>query len=308
MNARVSAILIVVTIGLIGVSFVFAWQNPSATPPNGNLPAPVNVSAAGQTKIGALNILSNVGIGTTSPAQRLDVAGNIRAYNGELISQLGAAPGNARFIGGNYGALIRNDGVNTNLFLTASGDQYGSWNSLRPLQVNNVTGDVYFANATTYITHANGNLTVGGGSGKINVGTIDPIYTISGEKFATYVSGMTGVKEETTGVVELRRKNENATRAEAVIDFKNAAKGSDAWLFWQTTDFGERWEKLVILLTSDSNGKVWYKKDPAKKLLTIYGENGGEVSYRLTAPRFDHAEWPNTSDDSSEGFKIEAKD
>lgn len=43
---------------------------------------------------------------------------------------------------GNYGFFIRNDGSNTYFLLTASGDTYGSWNSLRPMVIEDSTGMV----------------------------------------------------------------------------------------------------------------------------------------------------------------------
>lgn len=45
-----------------------------------------------------------------------------------------------RAIGGNYGFMIRNDGTNTYFLLTDSTDQYGTFNSLRPLYIDNATG------------------------------------------------------------------------------------------------------------------------------------------------------------------------
>ena len=36
----------------LGVSYALAWSGPSASPPNGNTPAPVNVGATTQTKSG----------------------------------------------------------------------------------------------------------------------------------------------------------------------------------------------------------------------------------------------------------------
>ncbi|WP_197904288.1 phage tail protein [Salmonella enterica] len=47
-----------------------------------------------------------------------------------------------RAIGGEYGALLRNDGSKTYLLLTDAGDQYGNWNALRPLMIDNATGEV----------------------------------------------------------------------------------------------------------------------------------------------------------------------
>jgi hypothetical protein len=40
----------------------------------------------------------------------------------------------------NYGALLRNDDVNTYLLFTKKGDELGTWNGLRPLYVNNSSG------------------------------------------------------------------------------------------------------------------------------------------------------------------------
>ena len=49
----------------------------------------------------------------------------------------------------------------------------------------------------------------------------------------------------------------------------------------------------MIILTPGFNGKVWYEKNPEKDTLTIYGTQAGEVSYRMTANRFDWKEWSN---------------
>ncbi len=184
----------------------------------------------------------------------------------------------------------------------------------------NAPKDTIVMNADGTI-NATSTVTVGGGSGKINVGTVDPIYTIGGARYATYMAGMTGVKEETTGVVQLRNFRLGEPPYEYiidsyVIDFSKAKKGSDAWLFWQTTDFGRDWGRLSVLLTPNFDGRVWYEKKPAEKKLVIYAALGSpltlpspslEVSYRLTAPRFDHAEWPNTVLADYQGFLIPEK-
>jgi hypothetical protein len=53
-------------------------------------------------------------------------------------------------------------------------------------------------------------------------------------------------------------------------------------------------------------GSVGYEKDAARGRLTLIERPAApssaatlEVSYRLTAPRFDAAQWPNASDDQS---------
>ncbi|ENY0872770.1 prophage tail fiber N-terminal domain-containing protein [Escherichia coli] len=47
-----------------------------------------------------------------------------------------------RMIGGEYGALWRNDGAKTHLLLTNQGDVYGGWNILRPFSIDNATGEL----------------------------------------------------------------------------------------------------------------------------------------------------------------------
>ena len=60
-----------------------------------------------------------------------------------IVTDIGQGSyGQFRAIGGNYGFIVRNDGTNTYFLLTASGDQYGTWNSLRPMSINNANGNV----------------------------------------------------------------------------------------------------------------------------------------------------------------------
>jgi len=127
---------------------------------------------------------------------------------------------------------------------------------------------------------------IGSGAGKLTVGLIDPLFNIQGNKYATFLPGMTGVKEETTGVVQL-------VNSEYIIDFDELEQGSDLWIFYRVTDFGTNWKKLTALLTAEGPGNVWYKKKSMENQLIIYSETAVSVSYRLTAPRFDWKKWPN---------------
>ena len=146
---------------------------------------------------------------------------------------------------------------------------------------------------------------IGNGNGKLTAATIDPVYDISGKKFATYTSGMTGVKEETTGNVNLKCQDNQCV---SIIDFRKQEKGSDLWLFYQITDFGKNWQNLVVLLTPQGNNRVWYELNPSNHQLLIYGAKKGGVSYRLTAPRFDHQKWSNLNPDKGiGGMKIETE-
>lgn len=59
--------------------------------------------------------------------------------DGEIVSKSGNG---FRIVQGDYGFFIRNDGSNTYFVLTNSGDSLGTWNSLRPLTINNASGAV----------------------------------------------------------------------------------------------------------------------------------------------------------------------
>ncbi len=98
----------------------FAWQEPSQSPPQGNVPAPINVSNTDQSKSGGLGLgggvgqtlqwLKNiggtfyiqnaagntsmvigqdgkVGVGTTTPTQILDAAGYVKGRSGLCMGE-----------------------------------------------------------------------------------------------------------------------------------------------------------------------------------------------------------------------------
>jgi hypothetical protein len=158
----------------------------------------------------------------------------------------------------------------------------------------------------------------GNGSGKIDVGTVDPIYTIGGRRYATYLPAMTGVKEETAGIIfmengkcKMENKKGECERYEYVLDLKEADEGSDLWLFAKTADLKDNFEKMAVLLSPGFDGRAWYEKDSEHLQLKIFAAPAPyslpstpsyEVSYRLTAPRFDAAEWSNISQSDSPGF------
>jgi len=141
-----------------------------------------------------------------------------------------------------------------------------------------------------------GTVTVGGGTGKINAGTVDPIYTINGQKYATFVAGMIGQKEEYSDTA-------NLIGGKAVLDFKNSKEGSNLWLFSKTTSLKDNFSQMSVLLTPAFDGNVWYEKDYQNMRVIIYGSQDGEVSFRLTAPRFDWMLWDNFADEEEfDGF------
>lgn len=97
-----------------------------------NKPTPAEIGAAASSHTHSYIPLS----GSTG------VTGTLRSNSEIQTTSLNAF----RAVGGNYGFFIRNDGANTWFLLTNSGNQYGSYNSLRPLSINNSTGVVTFGN------------------------------------------------------------------------------------------------------------------------------------------------------------------
>ena len=188
---------------------------------------------------------------------------------------------------------------------------------LAALMVNQTKGgDLFTASAsgTTKFTIANnGNvtidgsgtmLTVGGGTGKVNVGTVDPVYNIDGVKYATYMAGMVGIKEETTGKLTTDEYIPGVGYKHT-IDFKAEAQGSDLWLFSNATDIKNNIAKLVVLLSPSDNTRVWYDINESQYTISIYSTRPTNVSYRFTAPRFDYALWTNyNTDPGSTGFIV----
>ncbi len=178
-----------------------------------------------------------------------------------------------------------------------------------------VNNNLYFATTTTTTTatssvaalqiNGNGTLIVGGGTGKITVGTFDPVYTVDGVAYATYAAGMIGIKEETTGIADITTPitaPDGTNGYASVIDFDDEPVGSDLWLFAQTTHIRRTIDRLVVLLSAEDGHKVWYTIDRAERKVYLLSDKPTRVSYRMTAPRFDYEEWSNFNHDGVTGF------
>lgn len=91
-------------------------------------------------------------VGSAGSYFAVSAAGKVTAA-GELIT---TSANGLRHVQGSYGAFWRNDGTNFYLMLTASADQYGSYNALRPFYANVVTGAVVMGvSATSPLFNAN---------------------------------------------------------------------------------------------------------------------------------------------------------
>ncbi len=216
-----------------------------------------------------------VGIGTTTPAWNLNIADATR-------SQLTLSDGSVTQNPWSFRS------INGNLYIATSSPSTFATSTVAALTIN-----------------SNGTVLVGNGLGKLTIGTLDPVYTVNGTAYATYMAGMIGVKEETTGnaVIDTPLTAEDgSTGYVAVLDFDELEPGSDLWLFSQTTHIRKNIDKLVVLLTAENGGKVWYEIDKAERKVYLLADRPTRVSYRMTAPRFDSESWTNFNHDGVIGF------
>jgi hypothetical protein len=247
-------------------------------------------------------IHNNTTSGNTYPTMFLQTASDGASlkidnaiYLGDMSGAIGDMPSmttRTRIVGGSGGDSYFNTGGGVAIGTTNPGTY--------ELYVN---GDSYFANG---ITMNSGTLDLGandismtgniGNINKLTATTIDPIFEIEGNQYATYVSDHLGVATEETGVFTLER-GDNGLWIK-VINFNKEEKGTDLWLFSKTVDWGDDMEDLIVLLTKSFRGDIWYETNSENETLIIYAKPLEEkeslrVSYSLTAPRIDHDKWGN---------------
>ncbi len=273
----------------------------------------------GDWTISGSNIYSakpgNVGIGDTTPSEKLEVFVDDEQNQQSAIKGIATYSGEKGIWGVNnagYGVVGESDdNVGVQAF-TVGGT------ALQVVAESGTIADFQSDGGTQVIITNQGyvgikkinptvELEVDGDSiitGKLTVGTIDPIYVIAEERYATYGHSTIGVKEEVLGKININEKiNENLYQYE--IDFSQQKDGSDLWLFNEITDFGQDWQNLIVMLTPQGRADVWYEIEADKNLLMIYSSQPVYVSYRLVAPRFDNQEHPTYLPDSEyEGLKV----
>ncbi len=268
---------------------------------------------------GTGNIIAEtrIGIGTSTPTSQLDIVATTPTLrlrdsslsSGFTISQSSDASTTINNIAN--GALIFGTNNTERLRVTAAGSVgIGTSTPSKQLSIS----DLLFVGASgatglgTATSTFQGDIRI---TGKLDVGTIDPVYTIDGVKYATYGHSMIGIKEEVVTTITLENYNRKTKRYEHKIDFGQLEKSSDLWLFYQVTDFGEGWKDLVVNLTPGFEGAVSYQKLPDEKALLIVSSESGEVSARFVASRFDTEKWPNLRSDQEDkeyqGFILDSK-
>ena len=184
-SGAITASAAIFTVGMIGEQFIWAdgatetiTAFTSSTVVTGSSTTITESAINFRThQIGLqVNSLGNVGIGTTAPANALEVqggnalvSGTITA-NGEIISTKLTGTAQFRAVQGSYGTIVRQDGTNFYLLTTASGSPYGSWNADRPFAINNATGAVTIATALTVNTPTT-TFNTGGSGGSLTIGS-----------------------------------------------------------------------------------------------------------------------------------------
>lgn len=156
---------------ILGPFLAYAWTSAPPNPPAGNIGAPIDQGATAQSKIGGLLLntggatdglivqFGKVGIGTTTPGQKLDVAGNVNIaansaymYNGANV--IIAQPERDNYFLGNAGNLT------TMLTTTGSRNTASGYRALYSITLgynNTANGmDALYSNTAGHSNTANG--------------------------------------------------------------------------------------------------------------------------------------------------------
>lgn len=134
----------------------------------------------------------NFGIGTTNPLYKLHVLGNIYAEAAGIISTAGDA---FRLAYGNYGTILRGDGVAFYILATNKGEaSNGTFNKFRPFRFDLATGGVNLVETGESLTVGGDtqfNKSVSIGNGKIEWDEANKAFKFTGGIYSdSYISAM----------------------------------------------------------------------------------------------------------------------
>ncbi|MFA6995588.1 MAG: hypothetical protein WC249_04290 [Patescibacteria group bacterium] len=222
----------------------------------------------------------NVGIGTTGPTTKLDVAGSFKNSGATTHSLLGGA-GNVMVLADNSGGLYAGPLI-SGTFLPLAG---GTMNTGAAIHMSGVLDGVTTLGVT-----------------KINATTIDPLYSLNDVNYATFVSSIAGgVKEEYVGKITINSRAVN-NEYEKVIDFSREPEGSDLWVWRQVVDYN--YENIEVLFSPYGQfARVYYVIEGNK--LIFRSDKPVTLAYRLVGRRFDWRKWPTKALDQTEsGIKV----
>jgi len=218
----------------------------------------------------------NVGIGTTSPSQKLDVRGNIVIRKG-YYSQL-------HIISDDYWAGIE--------IRTQSASEGHPHIDFTNNHSSNYGVRIYAPNDNK-LTITGGDLEVN----KITVNQIDPVYKIKDKKYVTYMPDMIGQKLEVVG----EGKTQNGIFE---VDLAKQKEGSDLWLFYNVVK-----EKTIIpFVSSQSDASLYAYINGSKFIVKVReGNKNAKFSYRLIGTRKDYQKTDNLlKEDASIYIDIDA--
>lgn len=94
-------------------------------------------------KLGSWNALA----GTVDNVNGINVT--FKGIVGALGEVRSASANGLRVAYGEYGTIIRQDGVSTYILTTNKGDKWGNYSTLRPMRIDNASGEVFFGHAVT---------------------------------------------------------------------------------------------------------------------------------------------------------------